>query len=160
MIGAHYYVLLLVFTSNKCHFHLSTDFWIFIYKFLEIYQQNLPALSASISSVHIEMDATIYNSDKFAFVCRWCQHFVQVRLELIGYSHNRENAWIPQTSTLQAGMHAKLKSPHLKVPSGGDFNFIGTPAWNVEVPPLQAQDWEGSSWPDPAVCTLTRCIYL
>ena len=69
-------------------------------------------------------------------------------------------AWIPQTSTLQAGMHAKLKSPHFKVPSGGDFNFIGTPAWNVEVPPLQAQDWEGSGWPDPAVCTLTRCIFL
>ena len=38
-------------------------------------------------------------------------------------------------------MPGKLKSPQLKVPSGGNFSFPGMAACKVEVPPFQAQVW-------------------
>ena len=49
------------------------------------------------------------------------------------------------TSTLQAAMPVKLKSPPTSSfqVGGGDFSSPGMAACKVEVPPLQAQVWGG-----------------
>ena len=71
---------------------------------------------------------------------------------LILYSVNPPRLVGEGTSTLQAAMPGKLKSPHFKVPSGGgDFSFPDMAACKVEVPPPQVQVLGGSRWPDPAV---------
>ena len=69
-------------------------------------------------------------------------------------------AWIPQTCSTGRRIPEKLKSHPLGTLKLRGLQLYRHACLKSWIPPSQAQVWGGSSWPDPAVCTLTRCIYL